>query len=91
MNLSEAKNSITSMFGNHVDVMVYRAGTGIGVDLEGELNITYNMLSELSKLFETDKIDVNNFNRMKGCPTCDWGGKDVCTIKILDIGFKIED
>lgn len=47
-----------------------------------ELN--FNTLKELSDLFGTTNIDVDNYSQ-GGCETCDWGSKYGHTIQIRDI------
>lgn len=50
--------------------------------------LTIAMLKQLSTLFNTDNIDVNNY-AMGGCDTCDWGSSYGNTIQIRGVSDDV--
>lgn len=54
------------------------------------VEINFFFLKKVSELFETDKIDVDNWSK-KGCETCDWGSNYGHTIQIYETPTDIKE
>jgi predicted nucleic-acid-binding Zn-ribbon protein len=53
------------------------------------IGISFSKLLALSKLFGTEKIDVNDYSQ-SGCETCDYGSSYQHTIQVYDPTSNID-
>ena len=78
---------------NHTHLEVSKIDRGFELSLGAMYEspgITFAKLQGLSQLFETDKINVDDYSEC-GCDTCDYGSDYGHTIQILDPKKNIKE
>jgi len=55
------------------------------------IDISFSQLIKLSKLFETEEIDVNNYGLDEGCSTCGYGSRASVSIQVYNPKINYAD
>lgn len=78
-------NKVKELWPGNVSIDITFKGNIVYIELSAMYSapgLTFKQLLELSKFFNTDKIDDNDKINQPGCETCDYGSQYGFTLKI---------
>lgn len=88
MNKEKLSEKAKEIFGAHVS-SVYGWGNEVHIELSNPNNVSFDALKKLSDLLGTTNINLGDYSKSSGCPTCDYGATEKVTITCKDTNMEL--